>query len=209
MSLFLQDKVKKLIYPKPHGKNKKSFTSTSKSTRADSKNIITVESDKLIEKVEYFDIYSDLLPNRQNLEKYVKKYPKDEDDETSVNSNYSNDKLSLKKFKKPFSQKKAKIQLVKYFKEDGDYVNFPIFKEREVKIDIYDKKVQIESGEDDFLSDEGTIDYGLKKVEKDLISAFEIIKKENFRCIGNLKRYSKYIDKDKKINLKKNLPFHK
>ena len=209
MSLFLQDKVKKLIYPKPHGKNKKSFTSTSKSTRADSKNIITVESDKLIEKVEYFDIYSDLLPNRQNLEKYVKKYPKDEDDETSVNSNYSNDKLSFKKFKKPFSQKKAKIQLVKYFKEDGDYVNFPIFKEREVKIDIYDKKVQIESGEDDFLSDEGTIDYGLKKVEKDLISAFEIIKKENCRCIGNLKRYSKYIDKDKKINLKKNLPFHK
>ena len=209
MSLFLQDKVKKLIYPKPHGKNKKSFASTSKSTRADSKNIITVESDKLIEKVEYFDIYSDLLPNRQNLEKYVKKYPKDEDDETSVNSNYSNDKLSLKKFKKPFSQKKAKIQLVKYFKEDGDYVNFPIFKEREVKIDIYDKKVQIESGEDDFLSDEGTIDYGLKKVEKDLISAFEIIKKENCRCIDNLKRYSKYIDKDKKINLKKNLPFHK
>ena len=209
MSLFLQDKVKKLIYPKPHGKNKKSFASTSKSTRADSKNIITVESDKFIEKVEYFDIYSDLLPNRQNLEKYVKKYPKDEDDETSVNSNYSNDKLSLKKFKKPFSQKKAKIQLVKYFKEDGDYVNFPIFKEREVKIDIYDKKVQIESGEDDFLSDDGTIDYGLKKVEKDLISAFEIIKKENCRCIGNLKRYSKYIDKDKKINLKKNLPFHK
>ena len=209
MSTFLQDKVKRLIYPKPHGKNKKYLASTSKSTRADSKNIITVESDKLIEKVEYFDIYSDLLPNRQNLEKYVKKYPKDEDDETSVNSNYSNDKLSLKKFKKPFSQKKAKIQLVKYFKEDGDYVNFPIFKEREVKIDIYDKKVQIESGEDDFLSDEGTIDYGLKKVEKDLISAFEIIKKENCRCLGNLKRYSKYIDKDKKINLKKNLPFHK
>ena len=209
MSSFLQDKVKRLIYPKPHGKNKRYLASTSKSTRADSKNIITIESDKLIDKVGYFDIYSDLLPNRQNLEKYVKKYPKDEDDETSVNSNYSNDKLSLKKFKKPFSQKKAKIQLVKYFKEDGDYVNFPIFKEREVKIDIYDKKVQIESGEDDFLSDEGTIDYGLKKVEKDLISAFEIIKKENCRCLGNLKRYSKYIDKDKKINLKKNLPFHK
>ena len=209
MSSFLQDKVKRLIYPKPHGKNKRYLASTSKSTRADSKNIITIESDKLIDKVGYFDIYSDLLPDRQNLEKYVKKYPKDEEDETSVNSNYSNDKLSLKKFKKPFSQKKAKIQLVKYFKEDGDYVNFPIFKEREVKIDIYDKKVQIESGEDDFLSDDGTIDYGLKKVEKDLVSAFEIIKKENCRCIGNLKRYSKYIDKDKKINLKKNLPFHK
>ena len=209
MSSFLQDKVRKLIYPKPHGKNKKYLASTSKSTRADSKNIITIESDKLIEKVGYFDIYSDLLPDRQNLEKYVKKYPKDEDDETSVNSNYSNDKLSFKKFKKPFSQKKAKIELVKYFKEDGDCVNFPIFKERELKIDIYDKKVKIESGEDDFLSDEGTIDYGLKKVEKDLLAAFDVIKKENCRCIGNLKRYSKLIDKDKKINLKKNLPIHK
>ena len=209
MSHFLQDKVKKLIYPKPHVKNKKAFASSSKSTRADSKNIITLESDKLIEKVEYFDIYSDLIPERQKLQKYIKSYPKDEDDETSINSNYSYDKLPLKKFKKPFSQKKPKIKLVKYFKEDGDFINFPIFKERELKIDIYDKKVNIESGEDDFLSDEGTIDYGLKKVEKDLLNAFDIIKKENCRCLGNLKRYSKLINKDKRLNLKKNLPIHK
>ena len=76
-------------------------------------------------------------------------------------------------------------------------------------IDVYDKKVDIESGEDDFLSDEGTIDYGLKKVEKDLLNAFDIIKKENCRCLGNLKRYSKLINKDKRLNLKKNLPIHK
>ena len=76
-------------------------------------------------------------------------------------------------------------------------------------IDVYDKKVDIESGEDDFLSDEGTIDYGLKKVEKDLISAFELIEKENCHCIENLRRFSKFIDKNKKLNLKKNLPIHK
>ena len=209
MSLFPHNKVKKLIYPKPHAKNKKTFASSSKSTRADSKNIISIERGKLIEKVEYFDIYSDLIPERQKFQKYIKKYPKDEDDETSMNSNYSNDKLPLTKFKKPLSQKKPKIELIKYFKEDGDYVNFPIYKERELKIDIYDKKVTIESGEDDFLSDEGTIDYGLQKVEKDLLNAFDIIKKENCRCLENLKRYSKLIDKDKRLNLKKNLPIHK
>ena len=209
MSLLIPMKVKQLIYPKHHGKNKKSFDTSSKSTRANSKNIYAMQNKKLIDKAEYIDLYSDLITDRQNFEKPVKKYPKDEDDETSINSNYSNDKFILKKIKKGYSQKKTKIDYVKYFKEDGDYVNFPMFKERELNIDLYDKQVKIESGEDDFLSDEGTIDYGLKKVEKDLNKAFEIIKKENCRCLGNLKRYSKYIDKDKKLNLKKNLPIHK
>ena len=107
------------------------------------------------------------------------------------------------------SQRKSKINLVKYYKEDGDYLNFPMFNEKEININKYDKEVTIESGEDDFLSDEGTIDYGLNKVQKDLINAFEIIKKENCRCLGNLKRYSKFIDRDKRLNLKKNLPIRK
>ena len=134
---------------------------------------------------------------------------KDDDDETSMNSNYSNEKFIFRKNKKGMSQRKSKINLVKYYKEDGDYLNFPMFNEKEININKYDKEVTIESGEDDFLSDEGTIDYGLNKVQKDLINAFEIIKKENCRCLGNLKRYSKFIDRDKRLNLKKNLPIRK
>ena len=84
-----------------------------------------------------------------------------------------------------------------------------MYKERELNINVYDKEVTIESGEDDFLSDEGTIDYGMKKVQKDLIAAFELIKKENCRCLDNLKRYSKLIDRDKRLNLKKKLPINK
>ncbi len=209
MSLLFPVRVKELIYPKAHGKNKKKYDSTSKSTRAASKNIIATENKKLIDKVEYYDLYSDLIYKRQDFQKNIKKYPKDEDDETSTNSNFSYDKLILKKIKKPYSQKKDKIDTVKYYKEDGDVVHFPIYKERQLNIDLYDKKVDIESGEDDYLSDQGTIDYGLQKVEKDLISAFELIKKENCRCIENLKTYSKLIDKDKRLNLKKNLPIHK
>ena len=208
MSIIIQQKVKQLIYPKAHGKYKKFLGSSSKSTRADSKNIIDKKNEKLIERVGYYDIYSDLISKRLNLKNYIKNYPKDED-ETSINSNKSYEKLALKKNKKLFSQKKPKIETVKYYKEDGDYINFRFFKEKELHIDIYDKKVDIESGEDDFLSDAATIDYGLKKVEKDLLRAFEIIKKENCRCLENLKRYHKYIGKSKKLNLKKNLPINK
>ena len=97
MSLIIQHSIKHLINPKAHGKYKKCLGSSSKSTRADSKNIIDKKNEKLIEKVEYYDIYSDLIPKRPNLKNYIKNYPKEEDDETSINSNYSYEKLPLKK----------------------------------------------------------------------------------------------------------------
>ena len=161
------------------------------------------------DKEEYTDLYSDLLTDRQKYGKYIKQYPKDEEDETSTNSNFSNEKLIFKKVKKPFTQKKSKINTIKHYKEDGETVDFPLYKERDLNINVYDKEVTIESGEDDFLSDESTIDYGMKKVQKDLIAAFELIKKENCRCLDNLKRYSKLIDRDKRLNLKKKLPINK
>ena len=174
MSLFLRQRVKELIHPKAHDKKKNLLNSSSKSTRAASKNIIIMDNKNFKDKEEYYDLYSDLITDRQNIEKYVKKYPKDEEDETSTNSNFSNDKIILKKIKKPFSQKKSKINTVKHYKEDGDCVVFPLFKERELNIDVYDKEVTIESGEDDYLSDKDTIEYGMRKVEKDLIAAFEL-----------------------------------
>ena len=53
-----------------------------------------------------------------------------------------------------------------------------MFKESDIKIDEFDNKVKIESAEDDYASDEGTLDYGRQKVEKDLIEGFSIIRKE-------------------------------
>ena len=84
---------------------------------------------------------------------------------------------------------------------------FPLFKEKEININEYDNKVKIESAEDDFESDESTLEYGRKRVEEDLIGAFSIIKKENINCLINYRKYSKIIKKPKgKLNLKKNLP---
>ena len=86
-------------------------------------------------------------------------------------------------------------------------MNFPLFKEKLINIDEYDNKVKIESAEDDFESDESTLDYGRKKVEEDLMAAFSIIKKDNINCLVNYKKYFKIIKKPKKkLNLAKNLP---
>ena len=157
-----------------------------------------------MEKIDYSDLYSDLINPRQiEKEHSKKKYPKD-----SVNdSSFELEKLYFKKNKKVYSTKKSKINFIKYYKEDGEAVNFPLYKDRDLRIDEYDDKVKIESAEDDFESDEATLDYGKKRVKNDLIEAFSLIKKENVNCLVNYKRFSKFFKKPKKkLNLRKKLP---
>ena len=115
------------------------------------------------------------------------------------------DKFSWKNKKNKF--KKYKSNIAKYFKEDGEAVGFPLFKESDIKIDEFDNKVKIESAEDDYSSDEGTLEYGRQKVEKDLIEAFSIIHKEKINCLINLKKYNKLFKKPNyKLNLLRKLP---
>ncbi len=79
-------KQKKFIYPKEPLKKVKTFDNSSKSTRATSKNILALKNQKLYEKVEYFDLYSDLLSSRQEENvNFQKRYPK-EDNEDSPNN---------------------------------------------------------------------------------------------------------------------------
>ena len=177
-------KQKKVIYPKEPIKKIKAIDNSSKSTRATSKNILAAKNQKLFEKVEYFDLYSDLLKPRQGQKLPFQKYPKENNEDSINNSSIELEKLAFKRHKKLYSKKKAKIN-----------------------INEYDNKVNIESAEDDFESDESTVDYGRKRVEEDLFAAFSIIKKENINCLFNYKKYSKIIKKPKrKINLTKNLP---
>ena len=51
------------------------------------------------------------------------------------------DKFSWKNKKNKF--KKYKSNIAKYFKEDGEAVGFPLFKESDIKIDEFDNKVKI------------------------------------------------------------------
>ena len=212
MSLFkynpIQKKKKKYIYPKEPIKNNISFDNSSKSTRANSKNIIAIYNQKNYEKSDYYNLCSDLLSTRQNEKNIVKKrYPK-EDDEESNNSLIYLEKFMFKKKKKSHIKKNVEIKFIKYYKEDGEKVRFPLFNERDIKIDEYDSKVKIESAEDDFDSDEYTIDFGKKKVDNDLLEALTFIKNDIIDCLVNYKKYGKFIKKPKKkLDLKKNLPF--
>lgn len=199
-----KSKKKKFLYPKHPIKKIKVSDNSSKSTRATSKNIIDMKSLKFFDKVEYFDLYSDLIYSRQYSNNNInQKFQKEDSEESSNNLNFEN--IIFKKKKKGYSDKKAKIKYIKYFKEDGESVSFPLFNERDIKIDEYNNKIKIESAEDDFESDESTLDYGKKKVEKDLLEALALIKRENINCLAN---YKKYIKKPrKKLDLRKNLPF--
>ena len=201
-------KQKNFVPPKGSIQKIKSFDNSSKSTRATNKNILGVKNQKLFEKVEYFDLYSDLIISRHIDKDHSKKrHPKEDNEDSTNNSSVEFERISFKKQKKIYSQKKAKIDFAKYFKEDGEPMYFPLFKEKEININEYDNKVKIESAEDDFESDESTLEYGRKRVEEDLIGAFSIIKKENINCLINYRKYSKIIKKPKgKLNLKKNLP---
>ena len=207
MSLFNPYKPKKKFYPKEPISRLKSFDSSSKSTRATSKNFFTIPSQKLLEKVEYHDLYSDLVSSRQtNINSIKKRYPKEDNEDFPNNSFYYLDNFSLKKNKKT-NAKSLKVNIVKYFREDGEAVSFPLFKESDIKIDEFDNKVKIESAEDDYSSDEGTLEYGRQKVEKDLIEAFSIIHKEKINCLINLKKYNKLFKKPNyKLNLLRKLP---
>ena len=202
------NKRKKVIYPKQLFQKQKSSDNSSKSTRAASKNFFIMKNKKLIEKIEYHDLYSDLVPVRQKNQLCInKKYPKEENEDSDYSTSLDAENFNLKKKIKSYSQKKAKVDVLKYYKEDGNVFEFPLFKESQVKLNEYDNKVKIESAEDDFESDDNTLDYGAKKVENDLIEAFAIIKKENFHCLENYKTYEKLFKKQrKKLDLKKNLP---
>jgi hypothetical protein len=216
MSLFNypnQNRRKKNFFPKIPIRNDKSFENSSKSTRATNKNILlhnNPNDQKLYEKTDYFDLYSDLISTRQTEKNIIKKRNPKEEDEESNNSLLSLEKEAFKKIKKPYVQKNVEIKFIKYYKEDGEKVKFPLFNERDIKIDEYDNQVKIESAEDDFESDESTMDYGKKRVDNDLLEAFTFIKKEkeNINCLINYQRYGKYIKRPKKkLDLIKNLPF--
>ena len=197
MSLFNPYKPKKKFHPKEPISRMKSFDSSSKSTRATSKNFFTIPSQKLLEKVEYHDLYSDLVSSRQTNKNSIKKrYPKEDNEDFPNDSFYYLDKFSWK-------NKKNKFKI----REDGGAVSFPLIKECDIKLDEFDNKVKIESAEDDYSSDEGTLEYGRQKVEKDLIEAFSIIHKEKINCLINLKKYNKLFKKSNyKLNLLRKLP---
>ena len=149
MSLFNPYKPKKKFYPKEPISRLKFFDSSSKSTRATSKNFFAILSPKFWEKVKYHDLYSDLVSNRQINKNSIKKDIQKKIVKISLIIDFII-WINFRKKNKKTNTKSIKVNIVKYFKEDGETVGFPLFKESDIKIDEFDNKVKIESPEHDY-----------------------------------------------------------
>ena len=168
---------------------------SSKSTCFSSKNVI--QPQKSFKQSRQIDskLFSNLSQSTENLRKQkfteLKKRKKN-------NINCNRDGLNKRTKITYTDQKKITVGYKKYYKEDGiSYETFPLYREKEIKINIYDKKVKIESAEEDYDSDDAVLENGRKKVFEDLIEAFQIIKKQGKNAFVNCNKYKHFFNTKK------------
>lgn len=190
----------KVLYPikksnnkhKVNNKNFKNSNFSSKSTTSTAKEEYTFIYPDEYKNDIYIEINSKYTfggENERNFDNQLKK--KWADKEGNFNETY------IKKKNKQFNKKIFPIKLIKYYKEDGDMELFKYYKESQININIFEDKVKIESSEEDFRSDEGTIEHGCEKVERDLKEAFQYIDKNKLDSFFNIQKFLRH--KSKKI----------
>jgi len=209
MSFLFFRRQKRNNCPKKYEKRSKSIDASTKSTRFESKNIVAV--DEKIEQSKEKDVYFDLTKNvRASIQNDFLEKSKE-----NINNNIRDENIN---FENIFSTKNYKvsgitnknIKTIKLYKEDKKEFKFPLYNEKDIKIDKFDNKVYIESEEEDYSSDDNTINHGTNLVEKHLKEAFSEIKEDSLHCIGNYKKYNKYMKKPNgNLNIKKNLPINR
>ena len=168
---------------------------SSKSTCFSSKNIIQLKKSFNQPKQINLKLFSNLSQSTENLQnKKSTELKNHQKSPINCNRNALNKRIKITYT----DYKKITIDYRKFYKEDGiSYEIFPLYKENEIKINIYDKKVKIESAEEDYDSDDDVLENGKKKISDDLIEAFEIIKKEGKKAFVNCNKY-KHFFKTKK-----------
>ena len=127
--------------------------------------------------------FNNLIP--LNLSKYIKE------------SNNSSKKSNFNKQKKSFNPFSFNIGTKEFYK-DGKSEEFNLFKEKEIGLNGWDKKINILESEEDYDSDQSIINDGKGKAKDDLNEAFKLFKKNRFKDIFNYKLYCKYNKKNLK-----------
>lgn len=115
-------------------------------------------------------------------------------------------KRKYNKVKKYFPVKKKKVEYVKHYREDGRAVRFKVFKEKDLNINKFDDEIDIQSSEEDYGSDEDIIKHGKEKSEREMLEAFEFIKKNKLESFAN---YQMLFKKDKKMKKELNYIINK
>ena len=125
-------------------------------------------------------------PGKENLDN------SDDTPENYINTLETN--LYVKKFKKIFTPGKFNVKQKVYYK-NGKGMKFNLFREREIGLNGWDKKINILESEEDYDSDENVIMDGKGKTKDDLIEALRIFKINKFKEIKNYSKYCKYNNK--------------
>ena len=145
-------------------------------------------------------IYSNFYQEIHQFQKYIKntpkKYPqsnhkKIQGKENLDNIDNSSDDSFAKKIKKVFTQKKYKVNQKVYYK-NGKGIKFNLFKEKEIGLNEWDKKINILESEEDYDSDENVIKDGKARTKNDIIEALRLFKNNKFKDIMNYSKYCKY-----------------
>ena len=153
-------------------------------------------------------IFSNFYQEIHQFQKYIKntpkKYPQSNHKKIQGKENLDNidntsddymktleNKSFAKKIKKVFTQKKYKVNQKVYYK-NGKGIKFNLFKEKEIGLNEWDKKINILESEEDYDSDENVIKDGKARTKNDIIEALRLFKNNKFKDIMNYSKYCKY-----------------
>lgn len=116
--------------------------------------------------------------------------------------------LGLKKNKKIFPIKKIKFDNIIYFNEKEEPFTFKLFKDKDLGIGKFLKQelrknkevYKIQKEEDDYMTDNVSLDYGFKSIKNDIKEAIEELKENNFKYINNYNIYLQYNEENPLFN---------
>ena len=122
-------------------------------------------------------------PGKENFNNFI--------DPPEQDLNILEAKSSVNKRKNLYTPRKFNVKQKIYYK-NGKGFKFNLFKEREIGLNGWDKKINILESEEDYDSDDNIILDGKGKTKDDIIEAMRLFKNNKFKEIQNYSKYCKY-----------------
>lgn len=141
------------------------------------------QSMKKMNNKNYFNSYYKKAPGKENSENFM--------DDSELNINILEQNSNLKKNRIAYKGKQFNVR-EKTFMSKDHRKKFCLFREKEIKLNGWDNKVDILDSEEDYDSDDNIINQGFKKTINDLDEAIKKLKRNKFEVIINFPKYYKY-----------------
>ena len=139
------------------------------------------------EELNQFRVYKKI-----NKKKFLNSNYKKPSNKENINNYFpESENKYLPKNKKVFQKLYFNVKKKEFYK-DGKVTRFNLFKENEIGLNGWDKKIDIRESEEDYDSDDEIVGDGIDKIKEDLKIGLKIFKKKNFKEIVNYGKYRKY-----------------